>query len=175
VVELNYMKKKSKNIPVDKYIKVLKKFPLKRVAVGVLIFNNKGQILLLEPSYKDWWTLPGGVVDEFESPTKAAVREVREEIGIKMKMKKCIAVDYLKYRLKNNYTDESLQIIFLGEKLTIKTVKNIKLDKKEITDFKFVDFKDALKLLNRRLSNRLKGINEDYNNFHLLENGKRVY
>lgn len=46
---------------------------------------RQGQVLLTrrarEP-YRDQWELPGGYVDRGEHPTVAAVREVREELGI---------------------------------------------------------------------------------------------
>jgi len=47
---------------------------------GVLLRNDEGQILLVEPTYKNHWELSGGVVDADESPYDAAVRELKEEL-----------------------------------------------------------------------------------------------
>lgn len=51
---------------------------------GVLI-EHKGKVLLLrralEP-WKDHWDIPGGFCDGGEHPRDAAVREVKEELGI---------------------------------------------------------------------------------------------
>ncbi len=46
----------------------------------VLIYRDK--ILLIRNSYRQGWTLPGGGIKRNESPRGAAIREVREEVGI---------------------------------------------------------------------------------------------
>jgi 8-oxo-dGTP diphosphatase len=53
--------------------------PRKRMGAGVLFTNAAGQVLLVEPTYKDSWETPGGTVEANESPYDAAVREVKEE------------------------------------------------------------------------------------------------
>ena len=49
-----------------------------RVAAGVLFRDVEGRILLVKPSYKEGWDIPGGYVEPGESPKQAAAREVRE-------------------------------------------------------------------------------------------------
>jgi len=44
---------------------------------------------MVKASYKDHWTFPGGIVDENESPKHAALREVQEEIGIRLDEGEC--------------------------------------------------------------------------------------
>ena len=51
-----------------------------RVAAGALIRNPAGQILLVKPTYKDGWDIPGGYVEPGESPGAACLRELKEEI-----------------------------------------------------------------------------------------------
>lgn len=54
-------------------------------AVAILLFNEKGELLLtrraIEP-HLGKLDLPGGFVDPMESAEEAAVREIREELGI---------------------------------------------------------------------------------------------
>jgi len=57
--------------------------PRKRMAAGMMLFNNKEQLLIVQPKYRsDGWLLPGGVVEKTESPRKTAIRETHEELGL---------------------------------------------------------------------------------------------
>jgi len=49
---------------------------------GAIFFNHQGDVLLVNPTYKPYWNLPGGQVDRGESPRDACIREIREELGI---------------------------------------------------------------------------------------------
>ncbi|MFF3979795.1 NUDIX domain-containing protein [Streptomyces sp. NPDC001828] len=53
-------------------------------SAAAVFFNHDGEVLIVNPTYKDHWNLPGGGVDvdQGETPYDAAVREVREELGI---------------------------------------------------------------------------------------------
>lgn len=56
--------------------------PQKMVAVKVVVTSDQGNILTVQPSYKQTWQLPGGGVDAGESPEEATIRELAEETGI---------------------------------------------------------------------------------------------
>ena len=56
---------------------------------GCLIIEQ-GKIMLLYREDEEHWEVPGGKVKEKESPTEAAVREVREEIGVEAELQKPI-------------------------------------------------------------------------------------
>ena len=60
------------------------RLPAKRVAAGALCQDAAGRVLLVEPTYKDVWELPGGMVEADESPLAACRRELREELGIEV-------------------------------------------------------------------------------------------
>ncbi len=145
--------------------------PKKRMGVGVLILNTKDEIFIVKPSYKDHWTTAGGVIDENESPRNACIREVKEEIGIDLKNVKFLCVDYSS---NSDEKGESLQFIFFGGKLSESEIENIKLDEKEIAEYRFMKIDVALPLLNEKLKMRLpKCLNALKDNAVIyLEDGK---
>lgn len=51
---------------------------------GVMLEDNDGKLLVVKVFYKPYWTVPGGLVDEGETPKHAASREVFEEVGIRL-------------------------------------------------------------------------------------------
>ena len=55
--------------------------PQKRVGAGILLRNRAGEVLLAETTYKEFWEIPGGLVEAGESPREAATRECIEELG----------------------------------------------------------------------------------------------
>ncbi len=59
------------------------------VGVGVIIFNKKGEILLIKrnkPPFKGYMSIPGGKVELGETLKDAAKREVKEECGINVRV-----------------------------------------------------------------------------------------
>lgn len=58
-------------------------FPLAaKPAVGLYIKNSKGEVLLLKRRSSGLWAIPGGKVEDGETPEQAAKRELKEETGI---------------------------------------------------------------------------------------------
>jgi 8-oxo-dGTP pyrophosphatase MutT (NUDIX family) len=51
-------------------------------SVTVLVYDDRGRVLLVRNAETDLWMAPGGAIDPFESPTDAAVREAWEETGL---------------------------------------------------------------------------------------------
>jgi hypothetical protein len=51
--------------------------PTKRMGAGLLITDDVGRVLLVEPTYKSEWEIPGGAVEANESPYCAARRGSR--------------------------------------------------------------------------------------------------
>lgn len=51
-------------------------------SANVIIENPNGELLVVKANYKKYWSLPGGWIDDGETPRQAALREVAEEIGV---------------------------------------------------------------------------------------------
>ncbi len=60
-------------------------------AFGV-IFDDRGRVLLCRRRDMDVWNLPGGGVLHGELPSEAVIREVREETGLNVAVRRLIAV-----------------------------------------------------------------------------------
>ncbi|GIF05447.1 NUDIX domain-containing protein [Actinoplanes siamensis] len=69
--------------------------PRKRVGAGVLLSDDGGRVLLVEPAYKDDWEIPGGAVEADESPCAAVVREVQEELGLPVLPGRLLVTDWV--------------------------------------------------------------------------------
>jgi 8-oxo-dGTP pyrophosphatase MutT (NUDIX family) len=131
--------------------------PQKRVAVGALIFNEQGEILILKPNYKNAWMIPGGVVEKDESLSSALFREIKEEIGLDLKNEiKLAALDYRPAEFSDNVNkSESLQVLFDCGVINRENQLLIKLDKTENTEYKFCSLSEAMNLLITPLKRRI--------------------
>jgi D-sedoheptulose 7-phosphate isomerase len=63
-----------------------------KVAVGVIVQNNSGKILLERRLDNGWWGLPGGGIESGESVEHTATREVFEETGLHVRLKGLVGV-----------------------------------------------------------------------------------
>ena len=77
----------------------------RHTASGAFIFNEKNQLLILKPSYKDGWNLPGGVTDEFESPYKTIIRECKEETNLDIQIQQLVLIDYVREQIDGEQFD----------------------------------------------------------------------
>lgn len=54
---------------------------LYRVALKAYITNQRGELLLVKETGRDWWDIPGGGLDHGESIKDGLARELHEEVG----------------------------------------------------------------------------------------------
>ena len=52
------------------------------LGVAALVEDGEGRVLLVRHTYNPGWRLPGGGVNRGEPPDQAALRELREEVGL---------------------------------------------------------------------------------------------
>lgn len=106
------------------------------------IVINKGKILLLKKSPKDWnypnkWSFCSGYAKEFQSAEDNALREVKEETGLNAEIVKKGKI----FEIKDG---KSKKIWVVVPFLCKVNSRNIKLDH-ENTEFKWVDCRDIKK------------------------------
>lgn len=85
---------------------------------------HKNRLLLTKRAgepFKDWWDLPGGFIERGETPEQAAIRELKEETGLNIKIKKIFGI------YPGTYPSEFdpfhiLSIVYLADSFT-KTLK----------------------------------------------------
>ncbi len=129
-----------------------KNLPRKYMGSGALFFDKEGRVLILKPTYKEGWEIPGGNVDENESPWQTCVRECMEEIGITPKRQRLLSLDYF-----HNIDDRGDRIMFVfdGGELEDNEIAQIILQKSEIAEHRLVTVEEALGLLGEKLRRRL--------------------
>jgi 8-oxo-dGTP diphosphatase len=126
-------------------------FATPRAAAGVLFFDAENRILLVNPSYKPGWDLPGGYLQPGETPTQAAAREVHEELGIKPPIGALLVADWAPH------PDEGDKVLFVfdGGELGDEYRERIELDPGEIAGYAFHDPELIGTLLIPRLARRV--------------------
>jgi 8-oxo-dGTP pyrophosphatase MutT (NUDIX family) len=123
---------------------------------GAVFLDSEGRVLIVKPSYKPDWLIPGGVVEGNESPYVCCVREVEEELGIAARVGQLLVVDYQPQSITKPEKTESLQFVFWGGVLSDDEIRRIRLpDNGELENFKFAEIPEALALLNPGLALRV--------------------
>jgi len=126
----------------------------RHTASGAFIFNDQNQLLILKPSYKDGWNLPGGVTDEFESPYQTVIRECKEETNLNIEIKDLVLVDYIQEIIKDKKYDH-VEFYFT---VIVENISDIQIDNEEIIDYKFIDIKEAKDFLSPKYNQRLQAV-----------------
>lgn len=93
----------------------------KTLSCGVIIHNEKGEILLGRCNAKEIeeWDIPKGQIDEGETEIQCALRELEEETSIKLSENDLIRIGYF------NYSDTKRLCLFKA-KINPPKIKNLK-------------------------------------------------
>lgn len=126
--------------------------PQKRMGAGCLFFNKRNEVLLVKPTYKPVWEIPGGVVEQNESPKQCCQREVFEEIGLRREIGPLLVIDYnSQYESKT----ESLMFVFDGGVLSESEISTIQLQADELSQFAFFNHEMLPETMTRTLKTRV--------------------
>jgi 8-oxo-dGTP diphosphatase len=128
------------------------------VSAGALIFDSSGRLLILKPTYKNGWTIPGGVMEaDGESPWEACQREVREETGLEVRHGRLAAMDF---RPAKPGRLAGIRYLFDCGQLSDEALANVKLQPEEISDSRLLPLPEALALLRGPIRRRVRAATE---------------
>ncbi|PRY44833.1 NUDIX domain-containing protein [Umezawaea tangerina] len=145
----------------------------KRVVAGVLFRDATGRVLLVEPSYKPDWEIPGGAGEEGEPPWVTATREVREEMDLVWTTGALLVVDHVPAR---QGWDEGVAFVFDGGLLTEADVAALSFPDGEIVSARLCDDTEVRSLVRPLLADRIAAALHavDAGAPSLCEQGRRV-
>ncbi|CCK32104.1 hypothetical protein BN159_7725 [Streptomyces davaonensis JCM 4913] len=108
--------------------------PLSLTASAAALFSNAdGEVLIVNPTYKKFWNLPGGAVDEGETPHEAVAREVREELGITPPIGGLLVHAWVSVRGRG----AQVLYVFDGGVLSPEDQAAITMQEEELSEFRF--------------------------------------
>ena len=141
------------------------------VSAGALIFDQAGRLLILKPTYKTGWTLPGGVMEaDGETPWDACRREVREECGIEVRGGRLACVDFRPGRPGH---PGGIRFLFDCGPADNAALAGITVQPEEIAEYRLVPLDEAVDLLRPAIRRRLVAVSR-HRGFVYLQDGRPV-
>jgi 8-oxo-dGTP pyrophosphatase MutT (NUDIX family) len=126
------------------------------VSAGALVFDHSGRLLILKPTYKSGWTIPGGIMAaDGETPWEACRREVREECGLEVASGRLACMDFRRWREDN---PGGIRFLFDCGPLPDSALAGIVLQPEEIAAHRLVPVAEALRLLRAPIRRRVKAV-----------------
>jgi 8-oxo-dGTP pyrophosphatase MutT (NUDIX family) len=130
-------------------------FVLPRIpaSAGALIFDADGRLLIVNPTYKAHWTIPGGIMEaDGETPWEACRREVLEEVGLHVERGRLAAVDFLRPKPAR---PGGMRFLFDCGVLPASSLGAITLQEEELSEYRLAEPTRALELLSGPLRRRV--------------------
>lgn len=143
------------------------------MAAGVLLRDDIGRVLLVEPSYKQHWDIPGGVVDAGETPWATAARELREETGLALPLGELLVIDNV---ADDGRMPEGLVFVWDGGLITEAETAALTFTDPEIVSAGLYTLEQAAEKVKPSMAARLQSAVESARTgvLALCEDGKRI-
>jgi 8-oxo-dGTP diphosphatase len=140
-------------------------------SASALIFDRAGRLLILKPTYKSGWTIPGGVMEaDGETPWQACQREVLEECGLELTSGRLACMDFRRPRPGRA---GGIRFLFDGGAFADTELAGITLQAEELSAYQFVDMSIALTLLRKPIRRRVRAATSG-RGLSYLEDGRPV-
>lgn len=120
-------------------------------ASGALFLDDTDRVLLVEPTYKEHWEIPGGTIEAGELPAEACAREIAEELGLRMRPGRLLVVDWAPHPEQG----DKVLFVFDGGRLSEEQIAAITLAPDELASYEFLPVTDAVRRLIPRLARRV--------------------
>ncbi|WP_370948355.1 NUDIX domain-containing protein [Amycolatopsis sp. cg5] len=150
----------------------MRSLPRKRMSAGMLLLDERQRILLIEPSYKKHFDIPGGVVEADEPPWRTSERELYEELGISRRGP-AILVDYM---TTTDQMPEGIAWIFDGGRIDQAEVDRLVLTDPEVNSVGLYTLAEMERRVVPHLARRLAAAVEvaGTGQLALCEDGRRL-
>jgi 8-oxo-dGTP diphosphatase len=140
-------------------------------SAGALIFDRADRLLILKPTYKSGWTIPGGVMEaDGETPWDACRREVREECGIEVRRGRLACMDF---RRPKPGRAGGIRFLFDCGQVGDEDLAGIVVQAEEISEYRLAIVSDALEMLRGPIRRRVRAASR-HRGLVYLENGRPV-
>ena len=140
-------------------------------SAGALIFDRAGRLLILKPTYKSGWTIPGGVMEaDGETPWEACRREVREECGIEVTRGRLACMDF---RRPKPGRAGGIRFLFDCGQLGDEDLAGIVVQPAEVSEYRLATVSDAREMLRGPIRRRVRAATR-HKSLVYLENGRSV-
>jgi len=142
------------------------------ISAGALIFDGNGRLLILNPTYKSGWTIPGGVMEaDGETPWQACQREVLEETGLAVNGARLACIDF---RPPRDGNQGGVRFLFDCGALDDAVLSEITLQPEEVSEHRLVPVPEALRLLRGPIRRRVSAALDNIHGTVYLEDGRPV-
>lgn len=132
----------------------LDRLPAVYVGSGALITNAADEVLLVKPTYKPGWEIPGGSMDPDEYPRGTLRRELREELGFELEPGALLVVDFIPARPER--PRPSIMYVFDCGVLDLRQQSEIQLPEDELSEYRFTPVDELGAMLRERLLRRVR-------------------